>query len=554
VVVVALPDMMAGVGLGLDELQRATPIISGFLLGYIAVLPLVGRLSDLVARQSVLLSCLGIFVLGSAITALSVDLGVLVGGRVLQGLGGGGLVPATLALVADLWPADRRGMPLGVVGAVQELGSVLGPLLGAAVLVVADWRAIFWLNAVLGIVVAVALVLAADPGARPRLRPLPTVLSLLTITAGLLALVAPAGLANRVTLGLPFVPFAGTSRLATPMGVLALLLLLAALWSLALTGAPGMSGRSSTDRGSGPSAWRRVDLPGALCVAVALSSLVLTFASADPEREVVGSLGWALVPLGLLAIAAYLWRHRSARDPLLPRGLTTAGAGASRISGLVGAVTVSLLAGVALVAIVVDVPLLARLTMTGSQTTSALVLVRFLVAVPVGAFLGGWLLRRLGPAVLAATGLVLAGVGLLAMSGWGRGSLQSWSATAVLLMVGLGLGLAIAPVNSAALSAARPDAHGVVSALVVLARMVGMILGLGLLTAIGLHRYYGTVAALADQSNTAALTVAGVVQAQTVFLGAAVAAFLAAVVSLALSTPARGQTSRRAAASQNIHS
>jgi len=154
VVVVALPDMMAGVGLGIDALQRATPIISGFLLGYIAVLPLIGRLSDLVSRQKILFFCLCLFVVGSAITAVSVELPVLVFGRVLQGIGGGGLVPATLALVADLWPPARRGTPLGVVGAVQELGSVLGPLLGAAVLAVADWRAIFWLNVVLGMGIA----------------------------------------------------------------------------------------------------------------------------------------------------------------------------------------------------------------------------------------------------------------------------------------------------------------------------------------------------------------------------------------------------------------
>ena len=67
----------------------------------------------------------------------------MVAGRFLQGVGGGGLVPATLALVADLYPAERRGVPLGIVSAVQELGSVVGPLFGAVVLAVADWRAIF---------------------------------------------------------------------------------------------------------------------------------------------------------------------------------------------------------------------------------------------------------------------------------------------------------------------------------------------------------------------------------------------------------------------------
>jgi len=87
VVVLALTDMMTGVGVGIDALQKATPIISGFLLGYIAVLPLIGRLADLVARQRILLACLTVFVIGSAITALAVELPVLVAGRVLQGIG-----------------------------------------------------------------------------------------------------------------------------------------------------------------------------------------------------------------------------------------------------------------------------------------------------------------------------------------------------------------------------------------------------------------------------------------------------------------------------------
>jgi len=521
VVVVALPDMMAGVGLGLDELQRATPIISGFLLGYIAVLPLIGRLSDLVSRQRILLFCLALFVVGSAVTAVSVELPVLVAGRVLQGIGGGGLVPATLALVADLWPPQRRGMPLGVVGAVQELGSVLGPLLGAAVLAVSDWRAIFWLNVVLGTVLAAVLALTGGNGRLLHPRFLPTVLGLATVASGLLTLAAPTALASGVTLGIPFVPFAGTSRVATPLGVFTLALFFAFL---------AVNARSLS------ALLRRVDLLGACCIAVALGSLVLTFASADPEREVVGPWGRALVPLGLVAAAGYLWRHRTARDPLVPRGLVAAGTSGGR-SPLVPALLVSILVGVALVAIVVDIPFLARLTVTGSQATAALLLVRFLVALPIGAFAGGWLLNRLGPALVASAGLLLAGSGLLIMSGWGHGSLDSWSTTPVLTLAGFGLGLALAPVNAAALADAPSDAHGVVSSLVVLARMVGMVAGLALLTAIGLRRYYATVAALPDQRNTAALAAAGVVQVQTVFLGGAIAAFLAAGVAVALSGP-----------------
>ena len=98
-----------------------------------------------------------VFALGSLVTALAYDMASMVGGRFLQGVGGGGLVPATLALVADLYPAHRRGVPLGIVSAVQEVGSVLGPLFGAVVLAVADWRAIFAINLVVGLVLAAAI-------------------------------------------------------------------------------------------------------------------------------------------------------------------------------------------------------------------------------------------------------------------------------------------------------------------------------------------------------------------------------------------------------------
>ncbi|HEX8779713.1 MAG TPA: MFS transporter, partial [Nocardioides sp.] len=142
VVVLALPDMMTSSGIPIDELQRAAPIISGFLLGYVAMLPLIGRIADLRGRVPVLVAALVLFALGSLVTALAYDLPSMVVGRFLQGVGGGGLVPATLALVADLYPRERRAVPLGVVSAVQEIGSVLGPLLGALVLAVADWRTI----------------------------------------------------------------------------------------------------------------------------------------------------------------------------------------------------------------------------------------------------------------------------------------------------------------------------------------------------------------------------------------------------------------------------
>jgi MFS family permease len=527
VVVLALTDMMAGVGIGIDALQRATPIISGFLLGYIAVLPLIGRLSDLLDRRRILLGCLLVFVAGSAVTALAVEMPVLVTGRVLQGIGGGGLVPATLALVADLWPPHRRGTPLGVVGAVQELGSVLGPVLGAVVLAWSGWRAIFWLNVAAALVLyAVIHLLGPRAGTqgsadvpRPRSTGSRRVLSAITavlLVVGLavtgLALAAPETLVTDVTLGAPFVPFAGSSRVLTPVGVvgLALLVVVAVL--------------------TAPRWWavlRRADLVGALLVAVALGSLVLTFASSDPEKEVVGPLGYSLLPVGAVALVALVWWHRHAADPLIPRGVVGARGGRSLV--------VSLLVGAALVSVVVDVPLLARLTDTYDETGAALVLVRFLLAVPVGALVGGWSLRRLGDGAVAGAGLLLAGVGLVVMSRWTLASVgDTVPATVVLVVVGLGMGLALAPVNNAALADSPADAHGVASSLVVVARMVGMVVGLALLTSIGLNRYFDAVRRLPDQLDTDALIGAGVVQVQTVFLGGAIAALLGAGVAFTL--------------------
>lgn len=520
VVVLALQDMMNGVGLGVDALQRATPIISGFLLGYIAVLPLIGRLADLVDRQRILLWCLALFVIGSAVTAISAELPVMVTGRFLQGVGGGGLVPATLALVADLWPPGKRGTPLGVVGAVQEIGSVVGPLLGALILAVSDWRMIFWLNGLAGIVLAACIVACGERGSRQRVgSPVPGWWHALTGLAALatvvvlgLALWAPDSLTTSIRWGGPFVPYGDhTDRLMTPIGVWGLIALAALLvlsarywWPIA----------------------RSVDVIGALLIAVALGALVLTFAASNPEKQVVGPLGWWLLPLAVVAAALYVWRHRAARNPLIAKGVV--------VGRVRPALVVSLCVGTAIVAVVVDIPVLARLTITDSQTTAALVLLRFLVAVPVGALVGGWLLRRLGAALIAAPGLLMTGLALLQMSTWGAAALDSWLLpTVMLVLAGFGVGLAIAPVNDAALHDAPQTAHGVVSSLLVVARMIGMVVGLALLTAIGLHRFYGRVQSLSNPTKTQ-VTEAGILQVQTVFLGAALVALVAAAVALLL--------------------
>ena len=536
VVVLALTDMMAGVGLGIESLHRATPIISGFLVGYVATLPLIGRLADLIPRRRVLTWCLVVFAVGSVVTALATDLGVLVAGRVVQGVGGGGLVPATLALVADQWPPERRGGPLGVVGAVQELGAVAGPVLGAAILAVGDWRAIFWFGALAGLGLYAALrslpaAVSAQQGERVTDADVETArsgalsrwlvggLTVLVSALGALTLVAPESLTTHLTYGLAYVPLGSVrSRVATPIGI-ATVGLGAGLAAYLLWRSRGLL--------------RRADLPSAALLAVALTAVILTFATSNPERDVVGPAGLALLPIAALAAGLALWRLRRVPDPLIP---ATAFPRLTRRASVVSACV-----GVALVAVVVDVPVYARLTVAETQTAAAFVLVKFLVAVPVGALVGGWLTRRVSYRVITVAGLVAATGGLVAMSRWTGDALATPGATVVLILVGLGLGLTLAPVNAAALHEVAEGTHGVAGSIIVVARMIGMVVGLAVLTSVGLHAYYAAVAVLPDPTDVQALLDAAVVQVQWVFRGAAVAAALGALAGLGL-TPSRGST------------
>ncbi|MGH3456320.1 MAG: MFS transporter, partial [Nocardioidaceae bacterium] len=210
-----------------------------------------------------------------------------------------------------------------------------------------------------------------------------------------------------------------------------------------------------------------------------------------------------------------------------------------------GAVVVSALVGAALIAALVDIPLFARLTVyPDSQLDAALVLVRFLAALPVGALVGGWLTHRIGAAPLTAGAMLLAAAGFGWMSTWDATTLEGPLATVPLVLTGFGFGAAIAPVNAALLASTASSVHGLASALLVVARMVGMLVGISALTTIGLRRFYDvsedipstTVLCPDDPTDCDVyedrLLDAGLAQLEAVFLGAAVCAVLAALAAL----------------------
>jgi len=562
VVVLALVDMMQGIGLSPEQLQRAAPIVSGFLLGYVAMLPLIGRIADLRGRVPVLTAALVVFAFGSILTAAAYDMTTMVGGRFLQGVGGGGLVPATLALVADLYPVHRRAIPLGIVSAVQEIGSVLGPLLGAVVLAVADWRAIFLLNLAVGLVLAAAIAAAArgqvveqrgapatsgpppvveqggapaTSGRRDHLDWLSLLLLLLAMVAGALVFQPPTQLLTDLTWGQLFIPFVDDGgRWLTPVGVVAIaavvLLLVRTLTAR----------RPLVDLRAWGRSLREADLVGATYLAVALGGVILAFATADPKIEVFSEQGWWYLLGAGIGTVAFVVHLRRAEAPLLPRGTLAA-------RPAWGSVVVSFFVGAALIAALIDVPLFARTTVyPESQLMAALVLLRFLAALPVGAVVGGYLTRMLPAGLVAAVGMLMASGGFLAMSRWDITSLESWTATVPLVVGGFGFGLALAPVNAAILASTADAVHGVASAMVVVARMVGMLVGISALTTIGLRRYYAEQAGVPPVQEVCPagttrcseysdlLKAAGIAQEQTVFLGAAGCALVAAVLALVL--------------------
>ena len=534
VVVLALPEIMRDVGLTTRELQRAAPIVTVFLLGYIAGLPLLGRLSDRYGRTPLLVACLAMFAVGSALTAVAPDLATVVVGRGLQGLGGGGLVPVTLALVADLYPADRRGVPLGVVGAVQELGAVLGPLYGAAVVSGSGWRLIFWLNLSAGAACALAL-RRLDPG---RARDLPGwVLALLAGAAVLMAVARPAALTDSLRYGELFVPVATDSAWLAPITFLAAVAIAAFVVREATAARPLVPVRRL------PAVATSADVAGGALLAAALGCVVVAFAQADPERQVVADSGPVLLAAGAVLVALFAWRERTVAEPLLPPALVTR-------RRAVGGLLVSLAVGAALIAALVDVPLFARATTyPDDQVGASLVLVRFLVALPVGALVGGALVRRVGPVLPTAGGMVLATVAFVAMTQWDREALDGPAATVALVVAGFGFGLAVAPVNAAVLAAVPADAHGIASALVVVARSIGMLVGLSVLTAVGMRRFNAGLedlpgpdvlcpssptdcSAYSDGVRAAVLD-----QLHAIFAGAAISAGVAAALALLLAAP-----------------
>ncbi len=436
VVVTALPQMITDLQIPVVQLDRAAWIVSGYLLGYVIAMPLMGRVSDMYGRRRVFLICLSIFALGSLFCGMAPsignsDLGTqlvaplqhiglnvdapaliwLVAARFVQAAGGGAVVPVAMAVAGDFYGEERRGLALGLIGMVTEAGGVLGPLYGSLIVQIWGWQAIFYLNLPL---VAVLLIL-------------------------IWWLIPPS------------------THLKERIDLLGALLLGASLACLSL----GLSQEAGQ----------------------------LSPATTVPGAAISNNPWLSAAALVLLAafVALEIFKERRNNWPIVEPSLF-------RRVAFSATSLVSLLVGAALIIAMADIPIFIATVLGRPPLDSGLALLRLTSMIPVGALIGGWLCGRITCRLTAILGLMPTAIGFWLMHLWPLN--VNWTQITVSTLIGgLGFGLVIAPIGTTAINVVSRRQMGMASSVVTVLRMVGMILGLAALTSWGLGRFRELAAA-----------------------------------------------------------
>lgn len=166
IVNIAIPDLGQDLGASLDEILW---VVNAYSLALAVLLITAGRLGDLRGKRNLFLAGVVLFTLASLACGLAQNPPQLIAFRAVQGLGAALLMPQTLSIIAEVFPADRRGAAMGVWGAVAGISGALGPIVGGALITHFDWRWIFYVNLPLG---AVVLLLGVTilPGSRRPVR------------------------------------------------------------------------------------------------------------------------------------------------------------------------------------------------------------------------------------------------------------------------------------------------------------------------------------------------------------------------------------------------
>jgi len=426
VVSTMLRPIIGDLGLVLpDGLDDAAWVVNAYLIAFVAVMPLAGRLSDVVGRRATFVAAYLLFLVGTIVIPLSTTLDAFDGhrfgwfltGRVLTALGGGAMLPVALAVVGDAYPEGTRARALGTLGAIETLGWVWGPLYGAVLVRLLSWQWQFWLNVPLAVVGLAASwwALAGHDRAtvRPRIDWLGAVLLTVTLVALNVALLGSAEIQS--VSGLEQLTGGGTDTTwLYPVAIAAL---------IGFVVAERQAGRRSVEPLLDPALFRLGDRHGRnLVVALVVNFLV----------------GAALV-IAMVDVPLFV----NAVEVELERSAVVAGA------------------------------ILSALT----------------AAMAVTSYVGGRLTQRwwYRPPLLAGVALAT-GAYLWMGTTWSENSSYGLFAVQLGLL-GSGLGLTVAPTTSAVVDAAPADQRGAAAGLVMVVRLLGLSVGLSALTAWGLARF-----------------------------------------------------------------
>lgn len=508
-----LPEILTRLNIPVDtNLDIAAWAVTGYLLAYIVSMAVTGRLSDLIGRRAVYLGCLVIFIIGSYWVATAhqwptdvlnqftrqvlntrqdtnqLTLLAVIIGRVIQALGAGAMVPVSFALVADLFPEDKRAQPIGLIGAVDTLGWVLGHLYGGLAVnyfqrngeqieaslrniglnwPAPDWHTLFFLNVPIGVVAFILTVIALRGVRHPKGEGGFDLIGTVLLSVSLVAL----------TIGL-----GGNAE---------------------VSGATSLQAMSSQESGS-------------------------------PFNPV-------LIALALVIFGLFLRWEWGRRYPMIELHLF-------RKQNVSSAAIANLLIGFCLMLGLVSVPLLINLRAEDSSPTSialaaeraGILLSALTVPMAVVAIPGGWLASKRGYRFTTCLGLALAGLGFLIAGLTWTADIPDSTMAVHMLLVGIGLGITIAPIGTAVINEAKSSQHGVASALVIILRLLGMTLAVSFLTAFAFTRVntlFGEMMIGRIGDQTVAIQTyfeAGVIVIREMLLLGAVACAVAVIPALGL--------------------
>src|SRR5215471_19126335 len=516
VVVTALPQIIVDLQIPVTQLDRAAWIISGYLLGYVVAMPLMGRVSDMYGRRRVFITCLCIFAFGSLFCALAPVLGDkvsldflqgigvdvsspgliwLVAARFVQAAGGGAVVPVAMAVAGDFYGEKRRALALGLIGMVTEAGGVLGPLygsvivqyggfmlgqpqwmplLGSAIVQVSGWQTIFLLN--LPIVAVLLLLIWRLMPSRPFAE------FTLERSEGLRVTIEGRGRIDFVG-ALLF----GASLVCLSMGL--------SQEAALIESAAGVIHHAPTNN-----VWLIV-VALVLLAGFIMYELFVERASnredARDRMEQGGDTENVKVRLDTKqdVMNTGVMNHTPTTSPgTMTRIWPVVEMSLFKRVNFSAAALVSLLVGAALIIAMADIPIFIATVLGRPAIDSGLALLRLTAMIPIGALLGGWLCSLISCRLTAVLGLIPTAIGFWLMHLWPLD--VGWTQITVSTIIGgLGFGLVIAPIGTTAINAASSRQIGMASSVVTILRMVGMILGLAALTSWGLGHFRALAAA-----------------------------------------------------------